>query len=348
MGDIANKIIESSGLKPATPAPAAGGDDIKPPTTPAPAAGGDDIKPPATPAPAAKITDESVIEYLRGQGVNISKIDELKKPMTDDEKKKNEADRKKNILLFGISNNIIKGEEEYRQHLSDLNKPAREIAFELYRQEILEENPQATIEEINEGFESEYFEDLPETDKRRVRAKKRMNDIKGDYIYDKYGHILELESQYDAYESASKARENYITEVDEIISSMPRELSFEIKDRVDSKKTYSYKYILSDGEVSEINNLYKGPEHVALFSTGKVTKENMAAAITNTILNKNLHKIINEVATAHASSLLLEAPRGRRGILPERNEGGSGELEEDKYVGKGIAIGIVETEKNKY
>ena len=62
----------------------------------------------------------------------------------------------------------------------------------------------------------------------------------------------------------------------------------------------------------------------------------------NSVKNKQLDKIISEVATAHATAMVSEFAKGRRGVMPVREEGTEGNM----VVSNGVVDQILNSKNN--
>lgn len=291
--------------------------------------------------------DAKVLAALKKKGININSIEELNKPaqqeLTEEEKVKLAEERRKQMLVYGLQTGKIKGEGELKKYITDQSRSSREIAFELFKAERLAEDKNLTEEELNDEFADLNFEYLEEDDKKRIRASKQMDAVKQNYLQDKYGHIDALESEFDEYLQENTQKAQYGEKIKNIFAGLPQTISFDVKDPGDAKKIHSYNFNIPAESLKTLQELYQGNDYFLLFSKGGMKDEDLQATVINSVKQKQIANIISEVANAHATAMLADAAKGRRGIQPVREEGSEGNM----VVSNGISDQIINSQTKK-
>ena len=288
------------------------------------------------------LDDDKLLAMLQKKNPNIKALSDIlaKAPeQTDAEKAAALEEKKGKMLVYGLQSGAIKNDEQYRNYITDLNKSAREIALEAYLAEALADDPEADEEDIIKDFEDDNFEHLAVTDKRRIKAAKAMEAIKQSYIDEKYDSIVNLESEYEDVIKEEQNLADYSNRVENIVTKIPAEIPFEIKV---GNKTLTYQYKVKPEILTAIKELYKGKEYFKLFNQGNIKDEDLNQTLLNSLQVKEFKNIIQEISTAHATSLLNDAAKGRRGERPERDEAGEGQT----IGGGGISDQIINEQKN--
>ena len=270
------------------------------------------------------IDDEKLKKILNKRGISVDDLNKLKvveaepKPLTDEEKQQQAEQKRKDMLVFGLESGIIKSDSDYHNFIQDLNTPARELAYQEFKAERLEDDAELSEEEIQQEFAELQNEHLEEDDKRRIRSAKKLEKFKADYLSEKYQDIQSLEEEYDEHTSIAKQLSKYNTKVDNIFNEISDELTFDVKDATDSKKTHTYKFKISQEILQSVKDLYKGKSLAPTFSSDGTKDETIKNAILLSIKNKEMDNIINELAHSYASAKIDEIQKGRKGLFPQR------------------------------
>lgn len=303
--------------------------------------------PPAA-APTDELDPEKVLAFLQKKGMAINSIDEIGRPapaeLTKEQKEQLGIEKRKNMLVYGLQEGKITSEAEYKNYLVDLEKPARDIAYEVFKAERLAEDDTLTEDDLVDEFKDMNFEHLEEGNSKRVRAAKLMEKAKAEYINEKYAAIEGLEADFDEHVNEVQSIQQYSSRIDTLFTGLPEKISFEIKDPNDDKKVLSYDFTIPKDSLATLQKLYKGNEYFALFSKGNMKDEDMQATILNTLRTKELNKIINEIATSHAAAMVDDLAKGRRGVPPDREKGGS---EGNLVVSNGISDQLIQQQDKK-
>lgn len=266
-------------------------------------------------------TDEGVLNYLKSRGINITTVDELSKPatqpeLTEDQKKAKEEARKKNMLKYGLDNGYVNSLTDYENYISDTKKSARDISFQNFKEKRLSQNPDLTEDEIRDEYADISFENYDEDDWRRKHFEGIIEKEKQDYIKSKYQSIEDLPNYYDNYEQSETKRTNYNRKVEGVLGSIPKELSYTITD--ENNEAHEYKFKLDDDAINTVRSLYQDENHFYNFGQKDISDEDLKQTIINTIQHNLFSKILNEVASAHTSSLIKKMSKGRLGSLEHR------------------------------
>ena len=148
-----------------------------------------------------------------------------KKSAEEIEAEKAEAKRKS--LEWAIANGKV-SQESIEKAAVLKAKAQRDVALDLFAEEYLEVNPQATREEAEESFKEFYQEHLDENNSTRVIAKKRMEKLVSEYVAENTKSIDSIDKEYEEHVTHEQKYGNYSSKVKGAIKAQPKEVKISV------------------------------------------------------------------------------------------------------------------------
>ncbi len=284
-------------------------------------------KPAADVADADTEPDEAaLVQMLAKKGIKISSLKDLEKPadeipLTDDQKAAAEQKRQNAIRSFALSTGKVTT-TLLDNYIRESGKPAPDIAFSLYKAERLADEKEAgtkempTDKDLQEEFDELYFQHADATDPRRKAAEKRMQAMADSHLANKYEKIYTLEDDYNDHLTTTEQRKSYDSEVSQAVTSLGDTLAIEITDDNDQKVTYTVKF--NQAEKKAIQDIYTAD---SMFNSigGKAKKEQIVAAMKDSLKSMFFDRFVADVARAHATAKTKGIKMGRREIFSDTN-----------------------------
>lgn len=149
-------------------------------------------------AKAAALNDDSVTDYLKKKGFNVSSLEDLKKKPdpADIEKEKEEREREK--MSFGFKKVFTK--KEYDAYESDV-KNKNELVFKASFDAAKQDDPELTEDEYRAEFNDKYGVDEEKTSRKFKEGQRILSNLANNIIQQKHSKILKLDEVYANYES---------------------------------------------------------------------------------------------------------------------------------------------------
>lgn len=293
--------------------------------------------------PLTEPDDAAIIAALGKRGLKVTSLEELVNPtsptveLTQEQKEALEQKRQNDIRSYALQAGKVTT-TQLDSYVRESSIPAVDLAFQIYKQDILAEEQAAgtptenlpTDEEIRADFDEINYLKANETDPKRKAAEKRIAKMVDSHLKNKYAPVYSLEADYNQNQQSEALRNTYNATVDEALSSIEPDFTFEITDN-NQKITYPVK--LSADDINTIKTLYTGDDMFHSIGSKGVKKDSLTASMKNSIILKNLNAIINEVANAHADAKIKAIKMGRREIFSSTN---TGEATSNKVVSKGV------------
>jgi hypothetical protein len=269
--------------------------------------------------------DADLIAKLKERGINVDKLDDLKKPIhkepTEEEKKEADKKKKEEALKYGLDQKLY-SKEDYDSYVLDAAKPATDIAFQLFKDNFLaeikgtSEEGSFTDEDIKEEFNQAYNLTANEDSAKRKLGEKAIQKVADSYLKDKYGKILSVDDKYTSFQTELVKAGQYKEVVDKAFGSLPEKITYKV-DGIDVD------FKLTPEIVDQVKAVYYDPKAYRAFGK-EATAENLVQAIQKTISTTALEQLITEVAQGYHATQLANLKLGRQGILPERDNGTAG------------------------
>lgn len=293
------------------------------------AAGGENQNP--APPPPVEIDEATIIKALSEKhGITVASLSELKpsqqQNLTADELEELEQVRQNNIRAYALQTGKVTT-TLLDKYIRESSLPTNELAFSIYKADRVAElkeaktpdteipNDEALLLEFNEL----NFQMADPTDPKRKQAEKRMLKSVDDYLQTAYEPVYQLEDQYNQHQDAVQQRSVYNTQVAEVLTSIGDQLEFEV---TDDKQKIKYPVKLNPEEIKAVETLYGTDEMFSSLAGKKgVTKEVLTEAVRNSLIGKHFNKILDSIATAHASAKVTALKLGRREIFTGTNTG---------------------------
>lgn len=250
------------------------------------------------------VDDDTRLKVLnKVLGKNYKDLKEIipaEQPSTEQIEAQKEEKRKK-AHSWAIQNGKITTEQIERVGAVK-SKQDRDIALELFAQDIREDNPKAKDDEIEELFRSHYSEDLDETDLMRKASLKRMSKEVAAYRKEVTKGYDGIESEYDQTEQSAAQYGAYKSTVKAVTKEIPDELEFQIPftSSVDQQPhTFSYKYPIEDKIKEVIRKEYEN-ENVYKVIGASVKPEDLKNEIMGAVYSRVFNAAMTELLTQHA------------------------------------------------
>lgn len=187
----------------------------------------------ATPAPPVSLKDaddatklKTYNEMFNTSYKTLAEAFPPAKPSKEEQEAAKEAKRK-NALSWGIENGKLTPEQIEKAVLAK-NKSSRDIAKELFAQELREEDVKISDEDIELRFQDYAHEDLDENDPLRKAALKRIEKTVQAYRATATQEYDGVEGEYDRAETTRERFGNYSTQVKALAKDLPKELTFSL------------------------------------------------------------------------------------------------------------------------
>lgn len=276
-------------------------------------------------APVFTIKDEELLAELALRGIKVANIDALKPTpppaaqLSVEELAEAEEKRRNEIRSFALTNGKVKS-TELDNFARESAMPVNDLAFSIYRTKRIAElkaanTPDDQIPE-DKDLRTEFNEVnhlfADENDVKRKVSEQRLKNETELYLQDTYPSIYEMEHDYTQNAETLQLRNEYNTSVDEVINSIGTTIPFEI---MEDNVAIPYPVTFSAEQLNDIKTIYNGDAMFNNLGKQKLPKESLAQAAKNSLITKNIQKVISDVAIAHASAKIDAMKKGRR-VLP--------------------------------
>lgn len=261
-----------------------------------------------------EISDEIILKALnKKNGTKYKSLDELsapKKELTKEEKEAAEATKKAKALEWALGTERIK-REDYESSVVDRQKSDRQIALELFTNELREEDKDITTEEAEERFKDFFNEDAEEKSWRYKKSQKEIEKIAQEYRKGKYSSVDSIETDYESYMQSEQRQEGFGKQVKSVVESLPKELVFEIpyKNASGTDEKMSVSYPVDESDIKALKKAFLGSADMyeVLGADKNDIKDSVLSEEMVTFLRaKNLDKIIQKAATDFAEKRVAE------------------------------------------
>lgn len=187
--------------------------------------------------------DDFISKLTKGKVKSVKSITE--EPAIETAEQKAEKARKKtqDALEWALGTNEVK-REDYDRAIVVKGKTNREIALDLFTNELKEDNPKITGDEAEELFKDYYMEEAEDTNTSRQLRQKEMNRVADRYRTDVTSSIDGIEGKYDTYQAGAQRYTAYGKQVDAIFDSIPKD------------RTIKFSYEGPDGNPMEVELPY--------------------------------------------------------------------------------------------
>lgn len=299
---------------------------------PAAAAKVEPVVPAATADPqgggaTAEPDEQSILKVLAARGINVKSLSELTPPapaepaLTEAEKEAAEQQRQNDIRSFGLATGKITT-KYFDSYIRESGLDPVELGFKLYRATREAEAKAAgddapDKDDLQKEFDELNFQYAVDSDPRRKAAEKRLQKDIDNYLETEYEKIYSLEGEYNTHQEALKKRKAYTADVNRAVSAIGDTLPFTVTDESNpsQKQEVVLKIKLRPDEIKAIETHFAGDEMFNAIGKNGVDAKNLAEGITNSLITKNLKRIISEVALAFADLKIKGIKMGRREIF---------------------------------
>lgn len=286
----------------------------------------------ATPPTEREPSEDVIVKFLNEKGIHVTNIDELNAKLTAppappaqltpeeqaaaDERKRDEA------RSFALSSGYVKS-EDFDLYAKITSAKPMDVVFtsflaeEQEREKDLPENERRTEDQIRSDFEDFYHLNLTENDPRRLRGEKEIEKKAKSYINRTFSKVINVDKEYDKHLEGKTARTKYTALVDDVVGSIQRKQSFNVKES--DSKLVPFDYTIPDETINAVKELFANDESFSAYGQ-KATKESLSQTILNAIKIMEFDRIVTEGATTYRAGASGNFQRGRRG-LPELPNG---------------------------
>lgn len=270
-------------------------------------------------APKAPVdmSDADFLELLKKRtGRDIKSLDELitpAKPRTPEEIEADRVANKEKAIQYGLQSNVF-STKDLEAYYVDNKRTDRDIALEMFTTAQLKEDSSLTTEQIEENFKELYFEDEEESNWKRKRKAEEMSYLAQQYREHKHSAIIGAEDGYENHTSVEQQAVAYKGAVDAVVSTFEKKLSFNI----DGKDYFAN---VSDSSLLDVQEHLLSSDMFERLGKGSLNEGQLKQILNQSVIIKELPKIMDEVARSYATAVLEEAKLGRKGILPNREAG---------------------------
>jgi len=269
-----------------------------------------DDKKPEIPA----VTDADVLKYLQQQGISVASIEDLKKPVTEEDLQKKAEDRESAKLTYGLNKGLFNRKTHEQFILDKSNK--QQLVFAQYYQDAKKEDPELSDEDIQTEFAAKYGLDAAPNTRKHKRGAQEI-EILGDIILkNKYQNIYKLDGEFDTYEKQTSSQKeferkllieapNYKKVVDDVFSDLK-------KIPVKFSEEESYEAEVLDDAINSLKDKFLDKNYVAQKIAQGYTKEEIKEIAFSALLSQHWTTITQEIV----KQALLKHQKGVKGILP--------------------------------
>lgn len=326
--EVINKLRAEQGLDPLTELPKKDAT----PTLPSKSDVLDKNPDPETP-PTQVLNQDSVLEFLRQQGIEASSLEDLKKkPEVDPLLAAEQRDAA--ILSYGLQKGKFnkKTYESFIKESSDLEQ----LVFQQEFSEAQKEDSELTLEDFQAEFATKYGLDTELGTRKHKQGQKNLTIIGNQILQNKYKNIYETESDYSNYENSQKS----IEERNKKIEAGAKKYKEKIDTVFNKLKKIPAKF--SDEEVYEVDAMNDSLDALKAlmtqddFATQQILRdtpeEELSEIAYTRFLRDNFPRIAKEIAVQYAH----KNQKGTRGIpVPAKINEGEGAIlspEQKKFV----------------
>lgn len=274
--------------------------------------------PPAADPIETELDDEKVLAYFKNKkGKEFTSLEDLinpKKELTEQEKQELKEKRDSEKIAYGLQKGKF-SKKELESFITDTSNP-QGLVFAAYVASQKEIDATLTDEEIKDEFEDKFSLN-EEPDSRKYKAGQvLLNNIAGKLINDRHSKILNLETDYSAFENTTATQNAEAAKIQAQTPIYKRDVE-QIKSEVGkiSLKMANdevFETTLSEDVVNETILKLLAPEQIERQINKGWTKEEIKQVAQTTAILQNLPTIMQE----YADKQVLKKQAGARGIPP--------------------------------
>jgi len=148
---------------------------------------------------SSEIDDAKVLEYLqKNKGLKIDSFDALKPKPTDEDLKREQEQREADKLSWGLKNGKFK-KQDFENYIADSKDP-KNLIYNSFAAKVKKSNPEISSDEIKEQFKERFGLDKDPESWQYQQGQEELNLMSTQLLNKQYGSILNLDSDYSAYE----------------------------------------------------------------------------------------------------------------------------------------------------
>lgn len=283
-----------------------------------------DEKKPVTDAPkledkkedvvSPEINDDSVLKYLQQKGLSVKSLDDLNKPITEDDLTKQAEDRESAKLTYGLNKGLFNRKTHEQYILDKSNK--QQLVFAQFYQDAKKEDAELSDEDIQAEFAAKYGLDA-EPDTRKYKRGQQEIEILSDIILkNKYQNIYKLDSEFDTFEKQTTTQKEFerklLTEapvfkkhIDEVFGELKK-----ITTKFSEEESYEVEVL--DDALNSLKEKFLDKNFVAQKISQGYTREEIKDIAFNALLSQNWPVFAQEIV----KQALYKQQKGVRGITP--------------------------------
>lgn len=311
-------------------------------------------------APAAKkpgdeeeedVDDEKLKKALKKRGIEVDDIEDLKKKepakqLTPEEQEQADKEFRENAIKFALNQKDTKIKSaDITAYQLDAAKTPRELVYPVITANWKKEDPDLTAEQLEERFAEYYLENKPEDDWMRKERTNFMAAQANAILQNKHANVLGIEGAYANHVETVELATNYNKQVEKIIKTFPLTNKFEIEVDLEGgkKEKMEYTFEFSKDSITAIKDHLLSEEQFDKLGRAKPNDATLTAVIRNTLIEKELQKIVTTVARSHANKMIIANKAGRKGVIPA--SGGDGTTDVNLPPKRTVAGDLLEENK---
>jgi len=296
------------------------------------------------PPEVKKPTDEEMFAMISEQtGRTIKSWEDLKPKEAEVDEETRRQERESDKISWGLKNKKFKT-KELENFITD-SKDNVALVKRLRHQQALKENPNITEEEFEAEFADEFgMESGPET-RRHKNGQAAINRIAKDILSESYGHILNLENEYSAYErqqQATRQREQKIKEGAKAYSDTLEKIRGDLKKmKFQMPDAEEYEVEILDESINNALSMMSESSWAAQQILKGFTYENLKEVAFTMVVKDNLPLIADQMATQK----FRRQAAGSKGIIRQQHQRTAEEVELSPQAQ--VLKGLIDEDKQK-
>lgn len=290
---------------------------------------------------ATELNDDAVRKYLKEKrGIDVSSLEDLKqKPaLTPEEQAAAEERRRNEAIAYALDKQIV-SRKDLESYAADNARNPRDTALQIFSNHLKSQG--VSDEDIADRFNEFFYESEPDGHPLKEMQKAQMQTIHDNYIAAKYGKILGADEAYASHIQDTNDATDYGKRVSTVFQGMDK--GYEMKFPVGDKE---YVFKVKEDVIAEIKNNYQTED---MFETlrGRVKDaETLKGMVEASIIQRELPKILAEVAESHRQAGILEHEAKLAAVPQTKLAGGTPEHQTVVTGLSGPAAALLQATRN--
>ncbi len=267
-----------------------------------------------TPKVESGITDEQLLELLKGRNINVSSLDELKPKAETKTPEQIQEEKEAARLSFALNKGLF-NKKEYESFITD-NSTKENLVFSQYVQEAKKEDPEVTDKELQTEFTEKYGLFAEPGTRKHKRGQREIELLADRILKNKYSKIYSAETVFTQYEIEQNAKAEkeknilsktpvYKKDIEDIFAGL-KKITTKFSD------TESVETEMMEESINRMKANFLKPEFIQSQIEAGFTKEQIKNQAYLSLVGENLPYLMQE----HAKQELLKQQKGTKGIVP--------------------------------